>query len=176
MILGLLVTSQRFFEVISMAHSIGLGMIGMNEKSDRILKGVLHDQVIPANNIHVVESDASKRAAYLDMGVHCEPDVSTSTLRSEIMILSVDRRELSTTLSSICGVTRGKILVSMVENRNCEYIQSRVAKATNVVCVEQKEEDGKLISRLTYSERFPNHMKSAVNDIFKSIGSIETAE
>ena len=119
---------------------------------------------------------SSWTVAYLDMGVHCEPDVSTSTLRSEIMILSVDRKELSTTLSSICGVTRGKILVSMVENRNCEYIQSRVAKATNVVCVEQKEEDGKLVSRLTYSERFPNHMKSAVNDIFKSIGSIETAE
>ena len=160
-----------------MAHSIGLGMIGMNEKSDRILKGVLHDQVIPANNIHVVESDASKRAAYLDMGVHCEPDVSTSTLRSEIMILSVDRKELSTTLSSICGITRGKILVSMVENRNCEYIQSRVAKATNVVTVESEDaEDGTHISHLTYSPRFPNHMKSAVEDMFRTIGEVETEQ
>lgn len=159
-----------------MAHSIGLGIIGMNEKTDRILEGVLHDKVIPATNIHVVESDAYKHAQYLDMGVHCEPDVSASTLRSEIIILSVDRRELSTTLSSICGVTRGKILVSMVEGRDCEYIQSRVAKATNVVRVEQKESEEGIVSRLTYSNRFPNHMKSAINDIFQSIGSIETAE
>lgn len=159
-----------------MAHSIGLGMIGMNEKANRILEGVLRDKVIPASNIYVVESDAGKHAQYLEMGVHCEPDISASTLRSEIIIVSVERKDLTTTLSSICGVTRGKILVSMVEGRNCEYIQSRVAKATNVVCVEQREEDGKIISRLTFSARFPNHMKSAVNDIFQSIGSIETAE
>jgi pyrroline-5-carboxylate reductase len=159
-----------------MAHSIGLGIIGVDEKTDRILQGVLQDKVIPAANIYVVETDADKRMKYVEMGVHCEPDVSSSMLHSEIMILPSDRRGLTTVLSSICGVTRGKILVSMVEGKNCEYIQSRVAKATNVVCVQQKEEDGKTISRLTFSEHFPNHMKSAVDDIFQSIGSLEIEE
>ncbi|MGN1014061.1 MAG: NAD(P)-binding domain-containing protein [Butyricicoccus sp.] len=159
-----------------MAHSIGLGMIGMDAESHQLLVGVLQENVIPAANIYIVEPDAEKREQYQQMGIHCEPDVSSSILRSEIMIVSGNRRDLSSTLSSICGVTRGKILVSMVEGRNCEYIQSRVAKATNVVCVEKTEVDGHRVSRLTYSDRFPNHMKSAVNDIFKSIGAVETAE
>ena len=159
-----------------MAHSIGLGIIGMDEKTDRLLAGVLRDNVIPVSNIHLIEPNAEKRAQYTEMGVDCDPDISSSTLRSEIILVSGDRREFSTTLSSICGVTRGKILVSMVEGRDCEYIQSRVAKATNVVCVEQREEDSKLISRLSYSNRFPNHMKSAVQDIFQSVGAVEIAE
>lgn len=157
-----------------MAHSIGLGMIGMNEKTERILAGVLEDHVVPAQNIRVVEANEEKRTKYRELGVQCEPDVSASTLRSEIIILSGERRDFPTMLSAICGVTRGKILISTVEGRDCEYIQSRVAKATSVVCVEQfQRDDGRLVSKLTYSQRFPNHMKSAVNDIFQSIGEIE---
>ncbi len=160
-----------------MTHSIGLGMIGMNEKADRILTGVLRNRVVPSSNIHIVESNKDKLLRYEEMGVHCEPDVSASTLRSEIMILSGERRELATTLASICGVTRGKILVSTVEGRDCNYIQSRVAKATNVVCAEQLETtDGTIRNKLTFSSRFPNYMKSAINDIFESIGEIETVE
>ena len=159
-----------------MPHSIGLGMIGSSELSDRLLKGILRDHVVDGSRIYIAERDERRRNYFVGLGVNCIPDVSASMLRSEIMILSGEKREFSTLLSSVCGTTRGRILVSTIPGRDCAYIQDRVAKATNVVCVEQKEEDGKLVSRLTYSERFPNHMKSAVNDIFKSIGSIETAE
>lgn len=159
-----------------MAHSIGLGIIGLDSTTDKILSSVLQNNVIPVANIHVVESDPHKLDKYESMGIHCEPDVSASTLRSEIMILSGNRQAINTTLSEICGVTRGKILVSTIEGRDCEYIQSRVAKGTNVVCVKQEEADGETVSKLSFSKRFPNHMKSAINDIFKSIGSIEIVE
>ena len=146
-----------------MPHSIGLGMIGKSELSDRLLEGILRNNVVSGKNIHIAEKDAKMRDHYLGLGVDCTPDVSASMLRSEIMILSGVKKEFSTMLSSFCGTTRGRGL-------------ERVAKATHVVCVESREEDGRHVSHLTYSSRFPNHMKSAVEDIFRSIGDIETEQ
>ena len=159
-----------------MPHSIGLGMIGKSELSDRLLEGILRNNVVSGKNIHIAEKDAKMRDHYLGLGVDCTPDVSASMLRSEIMILSGVKKEFSTMLSSFCGTTRGRVLVSMIPGRSCEYIQERVAKATHIVCVESREEDGRHVSHLTYSSRFPNHMKSAVEDIFRSIGDIETEQ
>ncbi|HIV67760.1 MAG TPA: hypothetical protein IAA32_02720 [Candidatus Butyricicoccus stercorigallinarum] len=160
-----------------MPHSIGLGMIGMTEFSGRILDGILQHNIVTPKHIHIVEKDEARREHYLSLGIDCTPDVSASMLRSEIMIVSSARQEFSTLLSSICGTTRGRVLVSTIPGRSCEYIQERVAKATNVVCVESEQrEDGTHLSRLTYSKRFPNHMKSAVEDIFRSIGEIETVQ
>lgn len=159
-----------------MPHSIGLGMIGKSEFSDRLLEGILKNNVVSARNIHIAEQDEKLREHYIGLGVDCTPDVSASMLRSEIMILSGAKQEFSTMLSSLCGTTRGRVLVSMIPGRNYEYIQERVAKATHVVCVESHEENGKHISHLTYSPRFPNHMKSAVEDIFRSIGDIQTEQ
>lgn len=160
-----------------MAHSIGLGFINLDEKAERVLAGVLENKVIPTANIRIVEADESKREKCTALGIHCEPDLPASTLRSEIVVLSGERRSFPTLLSSICGVTRGKILISLIENRGIEYIQERVAKATHVVVVEQEtKEDGTLVSRLTYSNRFPNHMKSVIVDTFQSIGELEIAE
>ncbi len=160
-----------------MAHSIGLGMIGMNELADRILNGVLDNNVVAASHIHIAEKNELRREHYKGKGLDCMPDVSASMLRSEIMIVSGEKQEFSTLLSSICGTTRGKVLVSTIPNRNVDYILDRVAKATHVVCVASEDrEDGTHFSHLTYSKRFPNHMKSAVEDIFRSIGEIETEQ
>lgn len=160
-----------------MPHSIGLGMIGKTKLSDRLLEGILRNNIVSGKNIHIAEKDAKLRDYYLGLGVDCTPDVSASMLRSEIMILSGEKQEFSTLLSSVCGTTRGRVLVSTIPGRSCEYIQDRVAKATHVVCVESEDtEDGRHISHLTYSHRFPNHMKSAVEDIFRSIGEIETEQ
>lgn len=160
-----------------MPHSIGLGMIGTDTISEHILYGILKNRVVAAENIHIAEKDPIRRQRYLGLGVDCTPDVSASVLRSEVMILSGDKQDFPTLLSSICGTTRGRVLVSTVPGRDCAYIQDRVAKATNVVCVESKDRaDGTHVSCLTYSKRFPNHMKSAVEDIFCSIGEIETVQ
>ena len=164
-------------EVIFMPHSIGMGMIGTNKLADRILDGVLKNNVVPAKNIHIAEKDERRRARYLGLGIDCMPDVSASVLRSEIMMLFGEKQEFSTLLSSICGTTRGRVLVSTIPGRDCAYIQDRVAKATNVVTVESEDRgDGTHVSRLTYSTRFPNHMKSAVEDIFRAIGEVETVQ
>ena len=160
-----------------MPHSIGLGMIGSSELSDRLLKGILRDHVVDGSRIYIAERDERRRNYFVDLGVNCIPDVSASMLRSEIMILSGEKREFSTLLSSVCGTTRGRILVSTIPGRDCAYIQDRVAKATNVVTVESEDtEDGTHISHLTYSPRFPNHMKSAVEDMFRTIGEVETEQ
>lgn len=160
-----------------MPHSIGLGMIGRSELSDRLLDGILRNNIVSAKNIHIAEKDAIQREHYLGLGVDCTPDVSASMLRSEIMILSGEKQEFSTLLSSVCGTTRGRVLVSTIPGRSIEYVQDRVAKATHVVTVEQKQrEDGTEVFHLTYSHRFPNHMKSAVEDSFRSIGEIETEQ
>lgn len=160
-----------------MPHSIGMGMIGTNKLADRILDGVLKKNVVPAKSIHIAEKDERRRAHYLGLGIDCMPDVSASMLRSEIMMLFGEKQEFSTLLSSICGTTRGRVLVSTIPGRDCAYIQDRVAKATNVVTVESEDrEDGVHVSRLTYSTRFPNHMKSAVEDIFRAIGEVETVQ
>lgn len=160
-----------------MAHSIGLGMIGMNELSDRILEGILRNNVVAAKHIYIAEKDEIRRAHYQGLGVNCMPDVSASMLRSEIMIVSGEKQEFSTLLSSICGTTRGRVLVSTIPGRSCQYIQDRVAKATHVVCIESEDrENGTHVSHLTYSSRFPNHMKSAIEDIFRSIGEIEVVQ
>lgn len=160
-----------------MPHSIGLGFIGTNEIADRILDGILRNNVVSANHIHIAEQDPLRRERYLGLGIDCIPDGSASMLRSEIMIMSGEKQELSTLLSSICGTTRGRVLVSTIPGRSCEYIQDRVAKATHVVVVEGEDrEDGVHVSRLTYSVRFPNYMKSAVEDIFRSIGEIESVQ
>lgn len=160
-----------------MPHSIGLGMIGKSELSDRLLKGILRDKVVAEKNIHIAEKNEKLREHYLGLGVDCTPDVSASMLRSEIMILSGEKHDFSTLLSSVCGTTRGRVLVSTVPGRSCEYIQERVANATHVVCVRSEDtEDGRHISHLTYSQRFPKHIKSAVEDIFRSIGEVETEQ
>lgn len=159
-----------------MPHSIGLGMIGMNELSDRLLEGILRDNVVAAKHIYIAEKDELRRVHYQGLGVNCMPDMSTSMLRSEIIIVSGDKQEFSTLLSSICGTTRGRVLVSTIPGRSCEYIQDRVAKATHVVCVKEREDTGTYVNQLTYSKRFPNHMKSAIEDIFRSIGEIETIQ
>lgn len=160
-----------------MPHSIGLGMIGMNSIADRILDGVLRDNIVSAKSIHIAEKNEARQEYYRGLGVNCQTDVSASMLRSEIMIVSGEKQDFSTLLSSICGTTRGRVLVSTIQGRSCEYIQDRVAKATNVCTVKLEEkEDGSLVSHLTYSKRFPNHMKSAVEDIFRSIGAIETEQ
>lgn len=160
-----------------MPHSIGLGMIGMNETADCILQGIIRNNVVTANHIYIAEKDESRRAYYQGLGINCMPDVSASMLRSEIIIISGEKQEFSTLLSSICGTTRGRVLVSTIQGRSCEYIQERVAKATNVCTVKDEVgEDGEKISHLTYSKRFPNHMKSAIEDIFRSIGKIETEQ
>ncbi len=160
-----------------MPHSIGLGMIGMNELSDRILEGILKNNVVSAKHIYIAEKDELRREHYQGLGVNCIPDVSASMLRSEIMIMSGAKQEFSTLLSSICGTTRGRVLVSTIPGRSIEYIQDRVAKATHVACVESRDlEDGTHVSHVIYSARFPNHMKSAVEDIFRSIGEVETTQ
>ena len=160
-----------------MAHSIGLGMIGMNDTADRILEGVLRENVVTANHIHIAEKNDVRREHYKGMGIDCHADVSASMLLSEIMIVSGEKQDFSTLLSSICGTTRGRVLVSTIQGRSCEYILERVAKATNVCTVKnENKEDGTVVSHLTYSKRFPNHMKSAVEDIFRSIGEIETEQ
>lgn len=160
-----------------MPHSIGLGMIGRSELSDHLLKGILEKNIISPRQIHIAEKDEKLRQHYLGLGVDCTPDVSASMLRSEIMILSGEKQEFSTLLSSVCGTTRGRVLVSTIPGRSIEYIQDRVAKATHVVIVRRKEkEDGTFVHQLTYSPRFPNHMKSAVEDIFRSVGEIETEQ
>lgn len=160
-----------------MAHSIGLGMIGMNELSDRLLVGIVRNNIVDVQHIYIAEKNETRRAQYQKLGISCMPDVSASMLRSEIMIVSGEKQEFSTLLSSICGTTRGRVLVSTIPGRSCEYIQDRVAKATHVVCVESEDrEDGTHVSHLTYSKRFPNHMKSAIEDIFRSIGEIETVQ
>ena len=160
-----------------MPHSIGLGMIGRSDFSERLLTGILRNNVVSAKNIHIAEKNDVQREHYLGLGVDCTPDVSASMLRSEIMILSGEKQEFSTLLSSVCGTTRGRVLVSTIPGRSIEYVQDRVAKATHVVTVEQRQtEDGKELYHLTYSHRFPNHMKSAVEDIFRSVGEIETEQ
>ena len=159
-----------------MPHSIGLGMIGTDSLSDRILDGILKNNVVAANQIHIAEKNNEQRDKYIARGIDCVPDLSASVLRSEVLILTSDRKEYPTLLSEICGTTRGRVLVSMIPGRDCTYVQDRVAKATHVVCVESKErEDGAHVSRLVYSDRFPNHMKSAIEDIFRTVGEIEVA-
>ena len=48
-------------EVIFMPHSIGLGMIGMTEFSERILDGILKNNVVTPKHIHIAEKDAIRR-------------------------------------------------------------------------------------------------------------------
>ena len=100
-----------------MPHSIGLGMIGSSELSDRLLKGILRDHVVDGSRIYIAEQDERRRNYFVGLGVNCIPDVSASMLRSEIMILSGEKREFSTLLSSVCGTTRGRILVSTIPGR-----------------------------------------------------------
>lgn len=157
-----------------MPHSIGLGMIVMDETADELLAGVLRERVVNPSDIHIAEADPLKREHYQGLGVDCQKDVSASMLRSEIILLSGDRREFSTLLSSICGTTRGRVVVSLVEGRDISYIQQRVAKATHVVSVKRLEQGGSIHYQLTYSKHFPGHMKSAVEDIFKTVGTVET--
>lgn len=76
-----------------MPHSIGLGMIGSSELSDRLLKGILRDHVVDGSRIYIAEQDERRRNYFVGLGVNCIPDVSASMLRSEIMILSGEKRE-----------------------------------------------------------------------------------
>ena len=44
-----------------MPHSIGLGMIGSSELSDRLLKGILRDHVVDGSRIYIAERDERRR-------------------------------------------------------------------------------------------------------------------
>ena len=115
-----------------MPHSIGLGMIGSSELSDRLLKGILRDHVVDGSRIYIAEQDERRRNYFVGLGVNCIPDVSASMLRSEIMILSGEKREFSTLLSSVCGTFRIRCIQQHCRDYRRQAVGKGVGQRTSI--------------------------------------------
>lgn len=156
-----------------MPHSIRVGLIGLTDLGEKMFRGIMERNLIARNCMFVADTSEEKLAICSGYGISGYTDMTAPMTRGEVIFLNCIRRDFSSMLSSICGMTRGKVLVSTVEDRDCEYILDRVAKATQVVCAKLVEEDGETMVYVTYSPNFPNWKKPPILDILGTIGTVQ---
>ncbi|MGN1030231.1 MAG: NAD(P)-binding domain-containing protein [Butyricicoccaceae bacterium] len=159
-----------------MPHSIRVGLLGLTDLGEKMFRGIMDRDLIASNCLFVADTNQENLKICSEYGIQGYTELTAPMTRSEVIFLHSTRREFSSMLSAICGTTRGKVLVSTVEGRDCDYILERVAKATQVVCARIVEEEGVSKIYLTYSKNFPNWKKTPIIDILGTIGEVQSEE
>lgn len=157
-----------------MAHSVRLCIVGVNEFTQRLAQKALEQDVLTAQNILIVDKEEETLRTFDGLGVKCSTDAASMLVKAEIVVLGNAKKGMSSALAPICALTRGRVLISLAQGVDCAYILERVAKGTHVMTAVAGQADGGGIHTvITYSRGFPDHMKTACVDLFKSVGTVE---
>lgn len=153
-----------------MAHSVRVGFLSGTGRASEMVDAILDKSVISAKNIFVSDHDDARKAKYAGQGVTVLKDDAATLVKSEIAVLTADKKSFGTVLAPLSAVTRGKILIAMTEGVDVAAVQQWVAKGTLVVASGlQTQEDGSQTVQLSYSAGFPDYLKSACVDLINCV-------
>lgn len=149
-----------------MPHSVKLGIIGANEITFSALEKITSENIIPSKNIYITSKHKEKLEKAAKYGVNiCETDDSM-LMRAEIIIIGTSKNNLQTVLAPICAMTRGKLIISLVNDVDVEYIVSRAAKGTHIIAANWEIIDNKFVINAEKSSAVPKHLEEIFSDIF----------
>ncbi len=153
-----------------MAHSIHVGFLSVNDYAAGIIDAILKNDIISQNSLFISDTNPEHIAEYNKYGVNVLKDDASVLMKSEIVVIAAPKREFGTVLAPIHALTRGRIIVSMTEGIDCNYILERVASGTLVAtAMPSLGDNGCRIANIEFSAGFPEHMKAACRDIIGSV-------
>lgn len=160
-----------------MPHSIHVSFLSANAFSMEMIEKIIEKNIITAKNIHVSEKKQSWSEKCAEQHFLVHKDDVNALIKAEIAVITVPKREFMTVLAPITAITRGKIILAMSEGTDTKYVLDFVAKGTHVVSAPPvlNEETGTWTTMLEYSQGFPEYMRSACEDLVKSICTITPA-
>lgn len=153
-----------------MAHSIHVGFLSVNDYAARMIDAILEKDIISQKNLFISDTNPEHITEYNKHGVNVLKDDASVLMKSEIVVIAAPKREFGTVLAPINALTRGKIIVSMTEGIDCNYVLERVAHGTLVAtAMPTVGDNGCRIANIQYSVGFPEYMKAACRDIVGSV-------
>lgn len=148
-----------------MPHSIKVGFISAREHTQMLINAIVEKNIIKANNICISDADDERCVAYKEMGAQTFSDDVSTLMKCEIIIAMATKKELSTTLSKVSTLTRGKFIVAICDGIDCEYVKQRLAGGT-AVAVSPSDLSPENIH---FSTGFLSYMKPACIDIVNAL-------
>ncbi len=130
-----------------MPHNIRVAVLGEDDHVARLVRAILDQEIIPAENMFLSALDAPAVAAASGRGVQLCENAAAAVVNSEIVLVSASRREMGSELAPISQCTRGRTLVAICDSDkvNVEYVKERVVFGTEIIAATiHKREDGSL--------------------------------
>lgn len=155
-----------------MAVNIRTSFIGKGNDLSQLIRSILEKEILPERNIFI--SKDNKSAVEPAQGhevILCDDDVM-AVIRSEIVVVCAERRELRTVLAPISQCTRGRILLAVCTDKrvDVDYIKDGLASGTNVaVATVSEDEAGKRQATFAFSRGVLPYLQEPCRDIVNAI-------
>lgn len=159
-------------EAMNLAVNIRTSFIGKGNDLSQLIRSILEKEILPERNIFISKDNKSAVAAAEGHEVIlCDDDVM-AVIRSEIVVVSAERRELRTVLAPISQCTRGRILLAVSADKrvDVDYIKDGLASGTNVaVATISEDEAGKRQATFAFSRGILPYLQEPCRDIINAV-------
>ena len=155
-----------------MAHKIRVACLGTSDRLSRAVDALLHQNIIPAENIFLSKTDGELIERFTASGCKLLADDMNAIIKGEVVLVVAPASEMAAVLAPVCGCTAGRYLIAISDKVSVEEIAERVAKGTQIMAVNAvKGEDGILRGTVQYSKGFAAYMKPPCEDIVRALVS-----
>ena len=145
-----------------MAHKIRVACLGTSDRLSRAVDALLHQNIIPAENIFLSKTDGELIERFTASGCKLLADDMNAIIKGEVVLVVAPASEMAAVLAPVCGCTAGRYLIAISDKVSVEEIAERVVKGTQIMAVNAvKGEDGILRGTVQYSKGFAAYMNAA---------------
>ena len=139
------------------------------------VNAVLDKNIIPPENIFLSEKDRAAYGDFADAGVNFSSDDVNTVIKGEVVVVCAPKKlELSTALAIISGCTRGRIVIAICPDVDCDYVAERVSGGTQILAVRPMTGiHGLQSADLQYAAGFPAYMRGVCADIVGSLFELQ---
>ncbi len=153
-----------------------LGVIGVGNMGEAIVKGILNKGILKSDDIVVYDRIKDKAKAISDKyGVGIANSNALLTKLSKIIILAIKPQDLEETVKEIKDyLTEDKILISILAGTSSEKIKTNLGRSINVVRVMPNTPAliGEGVIAVSYDKGINDSMKDYINNILSALGKV----
>lgn len=111
-----------------------LGFIGCGNMASAMIKGIIHNGVVEADDIIISDAFEGARERAKQMGVHTTSDNIEVVRSAEVVVLAVKPQYVEAVINEIREVTpTNKVLISIIAGKTIAWLESKFQKEVTLV-------------------------------------------
>ena len=131
-----------------MPQNVLVSVLGEGEYLQKLIRAILEKEVIPQRNLLLSAKNA--------------------VIKSEIVLLTVSKREMPTELAKISSSSQKRVVVSVCDSEKVDlaYLTDRIAAATELIAaVLHRDEEGKLYATYEINKKARPFLRQPCKDM-----------